>query len=59
MFEPDEQVRGDYEPIPLAEARRAVAIARRVRGQLHKRLPRGAWEATRSRLWLGFVNPTV
>jgi HEPN domain-containing protein len=37
---------GDYEPIPLAEARRAVAIARRVRDQLRKRLSRGAWEAT-------------
>jgi HEPN domain-containing protein len=30
---------GDYEPIPLTEARRAVALARRVRRRLHRRLP--------------------
>ena len=30
---------GDYEPIPLVETRRAVAIARRVRKELRKYLP--------------------
>lgn len=33
---------GDYEPISLSEARRAVAIARRVRRQIRKMLPRTA-----------------
>ena len=33
---------GDYEPIPLAEARRAVAIARRVRKEVRSLLPREA-----------------
>jgi hypothetical protein len=31
---------GDYEPIPLAEARQAVQIARRVRKQIRKWLPK-------------------
>ena len=31
---------GDYEPIPLAEARVAVKIARRVRRQVRQHLPR-------------------
>lgn len=31
---------GDYEPIPLAEARRAVSVARRVRNEMRKVLPR-------------------
>lgn len=31
---------GDYEPIPLAEARQAVQIARRVRRQIRKWLPK-------------------
>ena len=30
---------GDYEPIPLAEARQAVQLARRVRNQIRKWLP--------------------
>jgi HEPN domain-containing protein len=33
---------GDYEPIPLAEARQAVAIARRVRRDIRGHLPRTA-----------------
>jgi HEPN domain-containing protein len=33
---------GDYEPIPLAEARRFVAIARRARMGVRKRLPKEA-----------------
>ncbi len=33
---------GDYEPITLAEARRAVAVARRVRRQIRRLLPKGA-----------------
>lgn len=37
---------GDYEPIPLTEARQAVKIARRVRRQIRKRLPK---EALRSK----------
>lgn len=36
------QYPGDYEPISLAEARRAVRLARRVRGDVRKRLPRSA-----------------
>ena len=54
---PDEQQRltdyatvmrypGDYEIIPLTEARQAVKIARRVRRQIRKRLPK---EALRSK----------
>jgi len=50
---PDEQQRltryatvnrypGDYDAIPLAEARDAVKVARRVRRQIRKRLPRAA-----------------
>jgi HEPN domain-containing protein len=31
---------GDYEPIPLAEARQAVQLARRVRNQIRKWLPK-------------------
>ncbi len=48
---PEEQVRltdyavttrypGDYDPITLEEARRAVQIARRVRAQIRRHLPR-------------------
>jgi HEPN domain-containing protein len=33
---------GDYEPIPLTEARQAVRIARRVRNQARKWLPKEA-----------------
>jgi HEPN domain-containing protein len=33
---------GDYEPISLAEARRAVALARQVRGEVRRHLPRQA-----------------
>ena len=33
---------GDYEPIPLAEARRAVAIARRVRKEVRALMPKEA-----------------
>ncbi len=33
---------GDYEAIPLAEAKRAVKIARRVRGQVRRRLPKAS-----------------
>ncbi len=33
---------GDYEPVSLAEARRAVAMARRVRRQVRRALPRMA-----------------
>ena len=33
---------GDYDAIPLAEAQQAVAIARRVRSQVRKRLPKEA-----------------
>jgi HEPN domain-containing protein len=32
---------GDYEPIPLLESRKAVALARRVRAFVRKMLPRG------------------
>jgi len=31
---------GDYEPIPLSEARRAVQLARRVRREIRKLLPK-------------------
>jgi HEPN domain-containing protein len=31
---------GSYDPIPLAEARRAVAMARRIRKEIRKSLPR-------------------
>ena len=31
---------GDYEPIPLAEARRAVGVARRVRNEMRKLFPK-------------------
>jgi HEPN domain-containing protein len=37
---------GDYEPIPLAEARQAVRIARRVRNQIRKWLPKEALQTT-------------
>ncbi len=33
---------GDYEPIPLSEARRAVAIARRVRREVRALMPKEA-----------------
>jgi HEPN domain-containing protein len=33
---------GDYEPVSLAEARRAVALARRVRREIRRALPRTA-----------------
>lgn len=33
---------GDYEPVTLADARRAVALARRVRKHVHSVLPREA-----------------
>ena len=33
---------GDYEPIPVAEARKAVSIARRVRRGMRKLFPRAA-----------------
>jgi HEPN domain-containing protein len=33
---------GDYEPISFAEARRAVALARRVRKEVRRALPRAA-----------------
>lgn len=33
---------GDYEPVSLAEARRAVALARRVRRDIRRELPRQA-----------------
>ncbi|HYN22854.1 MAG TPA: HEPN domain-containing protein [Thermoanaerobaculia bacterium] len=33
---------GDYEPISVAEARRAVALARRVRKEVRRELPRTA-----------------
>ena len=33
---------GDYDPIPLSEARRAVATARRVRKEVRALLPKGA-----------------
>jgi HEPN domain-containing protein len=36
---------GDYERIPLAEARRAVQIARRVRRQVRKWLPKAALQS--------------
>lgn len=34
---------GDYDPISGEEARRAVQIARRLRNQVHKRLPDSIW----------------
>jgi len=40
---------GDYEPIKLAEARRAVQIARRVRSDVRKRLPKSARSETKDR----------
>jgi HEPN domain-containing protein len=33
---------GDYEPVSLAEARRAVALARQVRREVRRALPRKA-----------------
>jgi len=33
---------GDYDPIPLTEAQQAVQIARRVRSQVRRRLPKAA-----------------
>lgn len=33
---------GDYDAIPLAEAQQAVTVARRVRNQIRKRLPKEA-----------------
>jgi HEPN domain-containing protein len=36
---------GDYEAIPLSEARKAVKTARRVRRQIRKRLPKEALRA--------------
>jgi hypothetical protein len=33
---------GDYEPVSLAEAERAVKIARRVRTQVRQRLPKAS-----------------
>jgi len=33
---------GDYEPIPLAEARRSVAVARRARKEIRRSMPREA-----------------
>ncbi len=38
---------GDYEPITLAEARRAVALARRVRRQIRRWLPKETRPARR------------
>lgn len=38
---------GDYEPIPLSEARRAVQIARRVRKQIRQWLPAAALKPVR------------
>jgi HEPN domain-containing protein len=38
---------GDYDPIPLAEARRAVALARRLRTDVRKRLPEAAFRPKR------------
>ena len=35
---------GDYEPISLAEARLAVALARKVRGAVRKQLPKTVWQ---------------
>ena len=35
---------GDYEPISLSETRRAVSIARRVRKELRKLLPKGVMQ---------------
>ncbi len=39
---------GDYEAIPLAEARSAVQVARRVRLQIRKLLPKGVAHRKRS-----------
>ncbi len=38
---------GDYEPITLAEARRAVAVAHRVRRQIRRWLPKETLSARR------------
>lgn len=38
---------GEYEPVTLAEARRAVALARRVRAGVRRQLPKGALKAGR------------
>lgn len=40
---------GDYEPVGLAEARRAVRLARRVRAAVRKALPRQAFPSPRKR----------
>lgn len=37
---------GDYDPIPLREAREAVKLARRVRKDVRSRLPKGALRPT-------------
>jgi len=39
---------GDYEPISLAEARRAIALARRVRREVRRLLPSSALRRRRS-----------
>jgi len=39
---------GDYDPIPRSEARRAVALARRVRREARRQLPGRARRRTRS-----------
>jgi len=38
---------GDYEPITLTEARRAVTLARRVRRQVRRWLPKQSLQARR------------
>lgn len=40
---------GDYEPIPLTEAKQAVRLARRVRQAMRKQLPRQATKRLSSR----------
>ena len=39
---------GDYEPVSLSEARRAVAMARRVRREIRRLLPKGALRRRKS-----------
>jgi len=40
---------GDYEPVPLSEARRAVAIARRVRKEVKALMPKEALRKRRKK----------
>ena len=48
---------GDYDPIPLAEARRAVRLARQVRQTIRRQLPRQTTRRPSSRRRRGVQRP--